>query len=47
MAHFIKGSVHSFFGKNLGDKLLGGVKGISNVLDEPLVQAAVMAHLIH
>jgi hypothetical protein len=30
-----------FFGKNVSAKLIGSVKGLARVLDEPLVQSGV------
>lgn len=30
-----------FFGKNLSHKLIGGVKGLATVLDEPIVQSGL------
>ena len=30
-----------YFGKNISAKLIGGVKGLARVLDEPLVQSGV------
>ena len=45
MGLFDKGSsFNSFFSKGgFGDKLLGGIKGAANILDEPLVQAGITA----
>ena len=30
-----------FFGKNLSNKLIGGIKGLATVLDEPVVQGGL------
>ena len=30
-----------FFNKGVGQKILGGIKGIASVLDEPIVQTGI------
>ena len=40
---FDKSSFSSFFNKDLGDRLLGGVKGVARILDEPVIQAGITA----
>jgi len=38
---FGKNTFSGFLGKGLGSKLIGGVKGLARVLDEPIVNSIV------
>lgn len=40
---FHKTQQSPFFGKNVGNKLIGAGKGLASILSEPLVQAGVSA----
>ena len=40
---FGKSTFSGFLGKGLGQKLIGGAKGLGHILDNPIVQAGIGA----